>query len=191
MRKTLKLSMLLLAMCGATQALASASFANRSLGAGVSFIKIVGESSLGTDWFVPISLEGGLYIDNGFEVFLRPQFFLAQATFGAPTPSGAGLVIGGGGQLGVRYLFLEESIRPYMGLHLSAIVLSRCPSTVPCSEMQTQAVAYPGAGVEVGSDFFVGESVSLGIRGLVDLYIQLNRPVMFGIGGGLYATTYF
>lgn len=180
MRKTLKLSMLLLVMCGATQSFASASFANRSLGLSVSGIKLLGDSP-GVNWVVPIALEGGLYIDSGFEVYLRPQFFIADTLVGAPTPTGMGLIIGGGGQLGVRYLFLEESIRPYVGVHLAALVLNRTP----------QAVAFPGVGAQFGCDFFVGESVSLGIRGIVDLFIELNRPVMFGIGGGAYATTYF
>ncbi len=180
MRQTLKLSMLLLVVCGGTQAFASASFANRNLGLSVSGFKLLGDSP-GVDWIVPIALEGGLYIDSGFEVYLRPQFFIANTLIGAPTTSGMGLIIGGGGQLGVRYLFLEESIRPYVGLHIGALVLNRVP----------QAVAFPGAGVEFGCDFFVAESVSLGLRAVTDLYIELNRPVMFSLGGGAYATTYF
>lgn len=180
MRKTLTLSMLLLVLCGGTQAFASASFANRSLGLSVSGFKLLGDSP-GVDWIVPIALEGGLYIDSGFEVFLRPQFFIANTIIGANTPSGMGLIIGGGGQLGVRYLFLEESIRPYVGLHIAAIVLNRTP----------QVAAFPGAGTEFGCDFFVGESVSLGIRAVADLFIDLNRPVMFSVGGGAYVTTYF
>ena len=50
--------------------------------------------------------------------------------------------------------------------------------------------AGPGAGA--GVDFFVADSVSLGLRGTVDLFITLNpTSVLFSVGGGLNATTYF
>ncbi|MGV3623452.1 MAG: hypothetical protein ACO1OB_21720 [Archangium sp.] len=186
MRKTLKLSMMLLVLCGGTQAFASASFANRSLGLSISGFGLVGDIKP-VDWILPIALEGGLYLESGFEVFLRPQFFLARVPINATGPGTAGgIVIGGGGQLGVRYLFLEESIRPYVGLHIAALVFNTQPTVT----------AYPGVGTQFGCDFFVGESVSLGLRAVVDLALAFNtfgRDVvtLFSLGGGGYVTTYF
>jgi hypothetical protein len=50
---------------------------------------------------------------------------------------------------------------------------------------------YAGPGVGAGIDFFVADSISLGLRGTFDLYLTLNAPVLFSVGGGLNATTYF
>lgn len=180
MRKMLSTWVLVLGLLGASNAFASASFANRNLGLGVSAMKLLGDS-IGINWAVPISLEGGLYIGEGFEIFLRPQFYLVDSVIGANTPSGQGVILGGGGHAGARYLFLEESIRPYVGLQISVIALARQP----------QVDVYAGGGVQAGIDFFVADSISLGFRGYFDIYIVLNKAPSFDLGGGLYATTYF
>ena len=101
-------------LCG-TQAFASASFANRNLGLGVGGFGIVGNSTaVGIDWGVPITLEGGFYIESGFEVFLRIPLLFAYQKFGVTADDGPGIVIASGGQFGLKYMFLEESIRPYV-----------------------------------------------------------------------------
>ncbi len=180
MRKTLSMWVLVMSLLGATNAMASASFANRSLGLGVSAMKLLGDS-IHIDWAVPIALEGGLYVGEGFEIFLRPQFFIVNTTIGANTASGAGTILGGGGHAGVRYLFLEESIRPYVGIQIAVIALARQPTVD----------VYPGAGIQAGIDFFVADSISLGARGYFDAYVVLNFPWSFDVGGGINVTTYF
>ena len=102
---------------------AQAQFANRSLGGGLGFVKLLGGGSLGVDFAAPLNLEGSLYIENGFDVFVQIPLMLVSVAQGAATPSGAGLVFGTGGHLGVRYLFSEETIRPYVGLELAGFVL--------------------------------------------------------------------
>ena len=50
---------------------------------------------------------------------------------------------GTGGHAGVRYLFMEESVRPYAALHLSVLVLFTQPA----------ALAFVGPGATFGVRF--------------------------------------
>jgi outer membrane protein len=175
-----------LGLLGATNSFASASFANRNLGLGVGGFGILGDgTAIGIDWGVPITLEGGFYIENGFELFLRIPLMFAQQKFGVTANNGPGIVIASGGQFGVRYLFLEESIRPYVDIHLAGLYFIRDSMATGLNNF------FGGPGASLGVDFFVGESISLGARGYFDMYITLNRPLSFALGGGIYATTYF
>src|SRR4051812_28347235 len=101
---------------------AQAQYANRSLGVGVQATASINNNAL---W--GLTLDGSLYIENGFEVFLRVPILIADTATGAGTPSGRGQIFGTGGSLGVRYLFLEEHVRPYVGLQLSGLVLFTQP----------------------------------------------------------------
>lgn len=185
MRKTLSTWVLAFGLLAATQAQATASFANRNLGLGVSGFTVIGDpTAMGINWGVPITLEGGLYIENGFEVYLKVPLVFANQRFGVEgTATGEGIVLASGGQFGVRYLFLEESIRPYVAVHIAGLYFIR--NTASLNNF------FGGPGAAVGVDFFVNDSISLGLRGYADLYITLNRPVNLALGGGLYATTYF
>ena len=61
----------------------------------------------------------------------------------------------------------------------------------------------PGVGANVGCDFFVSDSVSLGVRVPVDLFLRFNvgrdqngqggEDIVpnVGVGGTVYVTTYF
>lgn len=163
---------------------AHAQFANRSLGGGLGFVKLLGGSSLGgstgVDFAVPLTLEGTLYIENGFDIFAHIPIMLVNVTSGAATPSGAGLVFGTGGHLGVRYLFMEETLRPYAGLEIAGFVL-----------ITKTTVVFVGPGVVVGVDYFVADTVSIGARGFFDLFIELNVPVRPAFGGGASVAVYF
>lgn len=187
MRKTISTWVLVVGLLGATEAMASASFANRNLGLGVSGFGILGAgSSIGIDWGVPITLEGGFYIDSGFEVFLRIPLMFAYQKFGVTRDGGPGIVIASGGQFGIKYMFLEESIRPYVTLHLAGLYFIR-----DAAASMNLPNFYIGPGIGVGVDFFVGESVSLGARAYLDMYVTLNVPPNFALGAGACATTYF
>ena len=164
---------------------AHAQFANRSLGAGVGFVKLFGGSNtagqIGIDFAVPFTLEGSLYIENGFDLFLRAMFIIVQVSSGAETLSGAGLVYGGGGHLGARYLFMEETLRPYVGLEIAGFAIN----TVPVAAYSV------GPGVTAGLDYFVADTVAIGINLTFDLFIQLNVPPRPALGGGLNVAFYF
>lgn len=161
---------------------AQAQFANRSLGGGVGFVKFVGGSGkAGVDFAAPLTLEGSLYIENGFDVYARVPLMLVSVAVGADTVSGRGLIFGTGGHLGVRYLFLEETIRPYVGLEIAGFVLITKPDVG----------VLVGPGLELGLDYFVADTVSIGARGYFDLFIQLNDPIHPAFGGTLNVAAYF
>lgn len=164
------------------------SFANRGLGVGVGFMKLFTDDSSVPDWAVPLWLEGSYYAENGFDVYVRIPLALAYVKIGAPTSSGAGIVVATGGQFGVRYLFMEESFRPFVSLHLSGIYVIR-PTQQGVIDVGSNLLAGPGVGA--GMEYFVGDSVSLQLRGFFDWFIALNSPQRFSLGTTLTIATYF
>lgn len=163
-----------------TSAWASASFANRGIGAGVAGFKIFGDGA-GVEWGIPISLEYTQYLESGFELFAHLQGMIVQVPTGVPeTQGGRGAIFGFGGHAGGRYLFLEEEVRPYVALHLSVLGLVLNP-----------VQAFVGAGVTGGVEIFLNDSISLGVRGTFDTFFALNKKPLFSVGGGLALTTYF
>ena len=184
MSKVLRSVSLCLALAMSAPSWATASFANKELGLGVSGFALLPPGLDKVSSGFPLTLEGGLYIENGFAAYLRIFGMLLQQSIGfGPNGASPGLVLGGGGQLGLRYLFLEEMVRPYVMLHLAGLYFGRDPNIGP--------TFYAGLGAGGGVDFFVADSVSLGVRATVDLFLTLNAPVLFSLGGGIYATTYF
>ncbi|MFZ5441643.1 MAG: hypothetical protein ACOZQL_16700 [Myxococcota bacterium] len=184
MRKTLSSWVLVFALLAGSQAFASASFANRSLGLGISAFSLQPSGADLVAWGLPITLEGGYYIEGGFDLYLRVEMMFLQQRIGfGANKDLPGLLPAIGGQFGVRYLFLEENVRPYVNLHLAGMGFPTAERIGP--------VAYGGIGAGGGVDFFVAESISLGVRAYVDLFLMLNAPVLIAPGGGIYATTYF
>ncbi len=187
MRKTLGGLAAVLGMLVAGEA--DAQFANRSLGGGLGFVKILSTgcgsstSCVQLDFAAPLTLEGSLYVENGFDVFLHVPVMIVKVSAGAAgTVTGEGFVFGTGGNLGVRYLFAEESIRPYLGIQLAGIVVLTTP----------EVGVLVGPGIIAGLDFFVTDTVSIGGRGFFNLFIQgLNVPVRPSFGGGIGVATYF
>lgn len=162
------------ALFGATTA--QAQFANRSLGVSVGYFRISDSNDKGFDWAVPLSLEASLYIESGFDVVLRvPLMLVTERITGKQT-------FATGGQLGIRYLFSEESLRPYFGIDIAYLHVFR---------EQGLTMDYVGLGPHLGVDYFVSESVSIGARGYVDAFWMLNQNVWFAFGGQAVAATYF
>ena len=160
---------------------AHAQFAHRSFGGGVSFVKFTGGSATtGLDFAIPVALEGSLYIENGFDVYLQVPLMIVRVKAGGPRSDGTGEVFGTGGHLGVRYLFLQETIRPYAGLELAGVVLLTNPTVI-----------FAGPGASAGIDWFVADTISLGARGFFDLFLELNAPLRPSFGGGLSFAAYF
>ena len=155
---------------------AHAQYGNRSLGIGAE-----ATTSINNDPQWALTLEGSLYIESGFDVYLRIPVMITNVATGADTRSGRGQVFGTGGTLGVRYFFLEEHIRPYVGLQLSGLVLL----TVPLVDY------YVGPGATAGIDFHVTDFLSIGVRANYDMFIALNRPLRHNLGAGLNVSTNF
>jgi outer membrane protein len=186
MRHALKIGLLMAAMTGTTAH--ATSFANRGVGLGVGYMRIFkGDTSEVPDFAIPLWLEGNFYAENGFDVYVRIPLALANVKTGLATASGGGLVVATGGQLGIRYLFLEESIRPFVSLHLSGLYVIRPVG----GSIDIGSNLLIGPGVGAGVEFFVGESVSLQPRGFFDWFIALNEPQRFSLGFSLSVSTYF
>jgi outer membrane protein len=181
MRRMRKMMSLLVVCAGliSTSASATASFAPRELGLGVGSFALLPHGADQVSWGLPITLEAGYYVDSGFDLYLRVPLMLLQQVSGTT-------ILATGGQFGLRYLFMEESIRPYVMLHLAGIYFFRDAATQGPN-------FYAGPGTGVGVDFFVADSISLGIRGTADLFLTLNAKVnvLFALGGGINVTTYF
>jgi hypothetical protein len=171
-----------LSLCVVGTSTFAASFNNRWLGLSAGYTSLNADQEPVSS-IVPITLEGGFHIDSGFETYLRLSFNIAYSRFGVASDGGGGFVIGGGGQLGARYIFLEEDFRPWVGIHFSGLYFSR--------DAQIGAPFLFGPGINGGAEYFVGESVSLGGRVFSDFYIELNRPVRFAIGIAAYVSVYF
>jgi len=163
---------------------AAASYANFSLGISAGFTRYQWDQPIA--WGLPFALEAGYYIDNGFELYLRVPFSIGYATTGIPLPGGtvgAGPVVGTGGTFGVRYLFSQEDLRPWAGLHFTGAIFAY-PMSPP---------VMVGPGLNVGVEYFVSESISIGARGFFDFLMQVNGVFQIApsFGGALYAATYF
>ena len=168
-------------LCAST---AHAQFANRSFGGGVSFVKFIGgDVTSGVNLAGALTLEGSVYIDAGFELYAQVPLTIVDVASGADSPAthGRGQVFGTGAHLGARYLFLQESIRPYVGIELAGFVLI----TVPDPKI------FIGPGLSGGVQWFVADSISIGANANFDVFFELNKPVRPSFGGGLNFAAYF
>jgi outer membrane protein len=129
-------------------------------------------------------LEGTYYIENGFEVGLRVPFFLFLTT------SATTQRFGTGGQLYVRYLISEEALRPWVGLEVDVLAVFRPGDPANPNEQQN---VFFGPGLSAGLEYFVADTVSIGIRPFFTLYIALNNnaPIRPGYGGAGSVHFYF
>src|SRR5688500_9880773 len=90
-------------LCAGT---AQAQFANRSLGLSVGYLSLE-NSDAGVDSGVPIGIDASLYIENGFDLTANFQVMILNQLDSQ--------VVGVAPATGIRYLFSEESFRPYAG----------------------------------------------------------------------------
>lgn len=152
---------------------ARAQFANRSLGLSVGYMNFNNTASLSSTVFV--GFDASLYIEGGFEVVSLTKLAFPY------DPISDRRVVGLAPSLGVRYLFLEESIRPYLGADLSYLHVFK-----PSGDSN-----YVGLGPNAGLEFFVTDSISLGARAQFNVYFALNERVQTSLifSGG--ASVYF
>lgn len=153
---------------------ARAQYANHSVGLSVGVMNFLFERQ-GLNRGPFVGLEGSIYIENGWDVVSLSKIVI-------PYDSIAGkFAVGLAPSIGVRYLFSEERIRPYAGADLSWLFLFRDSGTASLF----------GVGPNLGIDFFVSDSVSLGLRIQYVLYFQLNGPFRDSLDGSLGVAAYF
>lgn len=138
---------------------AHAQFGNHSLGLSAGYMNFNGTASLNSSFF--LGFDASLYVENGFEVVSLTKIAFPY------DPISEKRVIGLAPSLGIRYLFMEESIRPYVGADLSYLHIFK-------DQGESDFV---GLGPNAGIDFFVSDSVSLGVRAQFNAYFSLEDPV--------------
>ena len=158
---------------------AHAQFQNRHIGIELSPMRFT-DSDVTTGLMA--TLDGAWYLDHGFEIGLRVPLAMFL------TASSSKQLLGTGGQLYARYLFLQETVRPWAGLELDVLYIFR---DNPNQATNTQVFVGPGA--SLGLEYFVTNEVSIGARTMVTLYFAVNNdaPLRPGYGGTLSAQVYF
>ena len=162
---------LFVALCWAAPA--HAQYDNQSLGLSLGYMDFNRTAGLEGGFFV--GFDASLYIESGFEAVS-----LTKLTF-PKDPNTGKRVIGLAPSLGLRYLFMEESFRPFVGTDISYLLVFRASSTGQ----------YVGLGPNLGFEYFVGDSVSLGLRGQYNFYIALNEKTQSSLTFGATAAAYF
>jgi outer membrane protein len=151
---------------------AHAQFANSSLGLGVGYMRI-NDPLVRNAIF--LNLESSFYTEDHFDIVGRAPLMILQQEIDGKQVVGAGL------SAGFRYLFSEETLRPYAGIDLAYLHIFR----------ESATANYFGVSPNAGLDYFVSDSITLGGRIFANIYLALNAPVVIGPGGVLALSTYF
>lgn len=152
---------------------AQAQFANRSIGLSLGYMNFNGTASLSSTGF--IGFDASLYIESGFEVVS-----LTKLAFPMDPISGR-RVIGLAPSLGIRYLFIEDTFRPYVGADLSYLHIFKPQANS----------SYFGLGPNAGLEYFVSDSISLGARVQFNFYLSLEERLQTSLIGSLGSSVYF
>jgi outer membrane protein len=156
---------------------ARAQFANKSLGLQTGFMSLSGATGEELDYGIPVGLCGSIYIENGFDVVAHIGIMVVHDKV-----LNQNVLALDGPALGVRYLFMEESIRPFAGMDISFLNIF--------GNANQQNTAFAGLGPNAGVEFFVSDSISIGLIARFNLYISLNE-VWESFGANAQVATYF
>lgn len=160
-------------------ATAHAQFANRRIGLEVSPMRFT-DRELTTGLMAV--LDGAVYLDNGFELGLRVPFAMFL------TGQSNQQRLGTGGQAYARYLFLQESLRPWIDLEVDVLYIFRDSTDGSPNEQ-----VFAGPGASAGLEYFLTNEVSIGARAMFTLYFGVNNsaPVRPSYGGTASVQVYF
>ena len=175
MRKTRFGLVLVVALLGGVEA--RAQFANKRIGLELGAFSF-SDSNLSVG--LSALLDGNIYIENGFDVGLRVPFTLFL------TKTSGKQEFGTGGQLYFRYLFSEESFRPYAGLAIDVQVVVRQNAM-----MGTNDQVFFGPQIFAGIDYFVADTVSIGLRAFFTLHFAVNNTQALRPTYGGFANLHF
>ncbi|MFL5355360.1 outer membrane beta-barrel protein [Archangium sp.] len=152
---------------------AHAQFANRSLGLSAGYMNFNNTASLNSTVF--LGFDASLYIESGFEVVSLTKLAFPY------DPISEKRVVGLAPSLGIRYLFLEEGIRPYLGADLSYLHIFK----------DSGEQNFFGVGPNAGVEFFVSDSISLGARAQFNAYLSLDEAVQTSLILSAGTSVYF
>jgi len=165
------LAVVLLVMAGA----AHAQFANRSIGFSGGYIRL-NDNIINQG--IPLGLMGTYYLEDGLELTLRVHGLIVTVAVANNIQAFAA-----SGGFGVRYLFLQEQFRPYVGAEISYFQL--------LGGGGGDLLNYVGASPAAGFDFMLGPQFSLGPRAQVNLYWMINRNLNAAWEVTVEAAAYF
>ena len=170
---------------------AHAQFANRSVGISPAFFGLFGPRACAdcaeVNWMIPLTLDASFYAENGFDIYAHAPVAITSIKWrdSAGNFKPDYITFGWGLQVGARYLFSEETIRPWVGLQLSALFILRDPAPV---------MFQAGPGVAAGIDFFVSDTFSIGPRAFFDFFVTFydgSVYTRFLAGGAVSFSVYF
>jgi outer membrane protein len=162
---------LAVALLGASPA--HAQFSNRSLGLSLGYMDFNRTGGLSGGYF--LGLDASTYIESGFDLVSLTKLSFPK------DPATGKRVVGLAPSVGIRYLFMEESFRPYAGVDISYLFVFKTDSTPQ----------YVGLGPNLGFDYFITDTVSLGLRGQYSFYIALNEHTQTSLNISVGAAAYF
>lgn len=163
------------ATCALAPCLARAQFANHSIGLEVGGLYIANPSAQNIGSGGGIGIDSTLYIESGFDLVFRVLLTINRQW--QPEANVIGILP----TVGFRYLFSEDTIRPYLGLSLAYLgMLTGAADT-------SHVNVVPTAGVE----FFVSNNTALSIQAEYHLIIALNSPLEHAIVGLARVGWYF
>ncbi|HEY8210107.1 MAG TPA: hypothetical protein VIG99_21625 [Myxococcaceae bacterium] len=159
-------------LCGGA---AHAQFANRSIGFSAGYIQL-NDNILNRGF--PFGLMGTYYLEDGLELTLRVHGLIVTVAVANNVQAFAA-----SGGFGVRYLFLQEQFRPYVGAEISYFQL--------IGGGGGDLLNYVGASPAAGFDVMLGPQFSLGPRAQVNLYWMINRNLNTAWEVTVEAAAYF
>lgn len=154
---------------------AHAQFNNRSVGAQVGFIDLDRVGGV-VDWGIPLGINSTGYIDAGFEW----TFGISGMLLGIEGSDS--VVLGATGGPGMRYLFLQETLRPYAGVELTYLHIFFGNLGVDLT------ANYVGLAPNVGIDYFVMDTLSLGAKAQFNVYVTLTNRLEFQTSKAFFLT---
>lgn len=157
---------------------ANAQFQNRSLSAHIGYLDLDQVAGV-VDWGIPLGLYYTSYIESGFEWTFGVHGMLLSVTAGDEV---IGHVFGGGGGSGLRYLFLEETLRPYLGVELTYLGIAFGNLGVDLNPH------WVGLGPNAGVDYFLTDTFSLGLKVQFNVYAALSTRLEFRTSKGGFLT---
>ncbi len=154
------------ALLGAGEA--QAQFANHSLRFTLGYLSLEDTETVNVDWGLPIGLGATSYIEAGWELTFDFQVMVLSAPLGTQKTQFVGLA----GGPGIRYLFMQETFRPWAGADISYL-----HAFYPSANFSRV-----GLGPKVGVDYFLTDSFSLGAQAQANFYWMLNSRVHTSLG---------
>ncbi len=170
MRQTLVFAGLLAVLLAGNEA--HAQFQNKSIGLSVGFVDLLSQNAAAgapIQWALPFGVTFTYYMENHFDLVFEMDGIIAH-TSATNDPNIWGLNVT---PIGVRYLFMEDTFRPYLGIDASYLHFFS-NDTNPQVIGSSGSSNYIGVGPNGGFDYFIADNLSLGIKARINVYLTLN-----------------